>query len=218
MTQEQKKLIDGLSLQNLQTIASIFKDDSQEELDYFNARLEKLTIERECFHNALELSKEIPICYAPTLGINFERKVWRDCTVYDYYHMQDDNKSNIYFFGPAKISNLNCAVNFLLHHLQDKIKICRKENLEIPSGIKILDQDLEEKRKLVEEQYETICDRMIKSIVDTQYVFTLRKDSSLAALLLSSRKTDLIEIFARYSDLEELKSMDGKCYRKFIQK
>lgn len=131
--------------------------------------------------------------------------------------MSEEEKPNICLFSPAKISNLNCAVNFLLHHLQNKVKICRESNLEIPSGIEILDQDLESKKKLVAEQYDAIYTEMTQSLVDTSYVFTFRKNGSLAALLMNGfRQDDLIEIFARYSDLEELKSKNGKCYRKFI--
>lgn len=219
MTRGQKQLIDGMSLENLQTIASIFTDESQEVLDYFNKRLKQLSFDYENFRSALELSKEIPICYAPTVGINFEKKAWKDCSVYDYYHMREEEKPVIYFFSPAKISNLNCAVNFLLHHLQNKVKICRENQEAIPSGIEILDQDLEEKKKLVEEQYDNICDGITQNIVDTEYVFTFRKDVSLVTLLRNSnRQSELIEIFARYSDLEELKSKRGTCYRKFIRR
>ena len=222
MTKEQKALIDGISLKNLQTIASIFEDESEEARDYFNKRLQKLSMERKDFQDALELSKEIPIYYAPTLGIDFEKKAWKDCTVYDYYHMSEEEKPNLCFFGPAKISNLNCAVNFLLHHLQDKVKICREGNAVIPSGTEILDQDLEEKKALVEEQYDAIYDGITNSLddIDTKYVFTFRKTAvSIMDLLLSkSHHSDLIEIFARYSTLEELKSKNGKCYRKFIRK
>lgn len=222
MTKEQKALIDGLSLENLQTIASIFKDESKEALEYFNERLNKLTMDHECLKMALELSKEVPISYAPTLGINFERKAWKDCTVYDYYHMSEEEKPNICLFGPAKISNLNCAVHFLLRHLQNKVKICRESNLEISSGIEILDQDLEAKKKLVAEQYDAIYKGITDSLadnIDIEYVFTFRKTApAIASLLLSSRQSNLIEIFARYSDLEELKSKNGKCYRKFIRR
>ena len=218
MTNEQKRLIDGMSLENLQTIASIFTDEAKEALDYFNERLKKLSIDHENFQSALALSKEIPICYAPTLGVNFEKKAWRDCSIYDYYHMSEEEKPSICLFGPAKISNLNCAVNFLLRHLQNKIKICRENQEIIPSGIEILDQDLEEKKELVEEQYENIYDGISQHIVDTEYVFTFRKEASLVALLLSSRKPELVEIFARYSDLEELKSKRGTCYKKFIRR
>jgi len=222
MTKSQKELIDRMSLSNLQTIMSIFEDESSEARDYFNQRLQKLTMEHECFQTALELSKEIPIFYAPTLGINFEKKAWKDCMVYDYYHMTETDKSDICFFGPAKISNLNYAVGFLLHHLQDKIQMCRESNLEIPKGTQILDQDLEEKKALVEEQYDNIYDNITDTaskLVDVEYVFTFRKSAtSITSLLLSSRKPELIEIFARYSDLDELKAKNGRCYQKFIRR
>ncbi len=217
MTVKQKNYIDQLDLESLQILDSIIDDDSKESIEYLTERLRDLTFESDTFQYVKNLSTQIPMSYVPMFGINFHRGFWKDCSIFDYYSIPEEVKTEISFLNSVKVANLNGAVNFTLKHLQEKVKLCEIEHRFIPTGIELLNEDLEEKKELVRDQFEDIF--QVLSHHEESYIFFMKNSPSWwVDSFLSFGSQKLIEILARYSDLEDLKNKNVNSFQKFIRK
>lgn len=217
MNGKQRNYIDSLDLESLQMIDSILDDDSKEAMEYLTSRLKKLAFDRDIFQESLRLSTTIPISYVPIFGINLRRGLWKDCSIFDYYSIPEEDKTAIPFFNSVKVSHLNGAVDFTLKHLQKRVEICKTEHRAIPKGIDLLNENLEEKKELVTEQLDDIV--QVLAHYGESYIFFIKNMPFwLSDPFFMSQNPKFIEMLARYSDLEDLKSRNVNSFQKFIQK
>lgn len=219
MTDFQKYFLDQLDYNSLIALEHILRSRTEEGLIYVTKRLAELSMNKEVHEQALELSKKIPMHYVPMFGVNLRKKPWRDWSVYHYHEMKDNEKEGISFFNSVKISNLDCAVDFLLNHLEYKIRICKSKQCSIPNGIELLNENLEEKRQLIDEKLDEKIFSFFIHHEEDGYIFCIKKGIPiLDGLFVGLRRPQLVEMLARYSDLEDLKSSNIESFQKFIRK
>lgn len=216
MTKAEIDFINRLSKEDLLLFQNILNQDRSSVLEYLNKELEKLQI-----LDMVELTKDIPITYLPVMGasLDYYHKFGLLKSVYDYLEKNEKEKKNIRNLGSTKILVLDYAVDFVLKHLNDKIKFCKQNGQPVISGRALLDEDLKEKEELILKQIPDIYQFL--SQFGTDYVFSSSTKAQCLDYLLPgadlNKQEMLIRILARYSSLEDLEDNNIMSFQKFIK-
>lgn len=214
MTNEEIALIDSLTIEEIKTLILILNKEPEEQIKIINYLTSKL-IRNEKVIDAMTLSTEIPVKYIPILGINYPWNL-RSGSVADILNTSDQEKMKGGILGPIKVANLNYATDFLINHLNEKIKISREKNIPILTGQEILDEDLSKKILLIEKSFSEINNFLLEN--GTDYVFSSTKTHPNLNQLSDKMRHNLIEILARFSYVEDLESNNIESFKKFIKK
>lgn len=210
MKRNHLNFLNNLDIKNINILRSLLNEDLTEVKEYLDKRILNSGVENI---NALVLSKDIPTSYLPITGISLPSSLK---SVYDVITVSDSDKANFYLFGPTKVANLNYSIGFLMKILTERIAFNKENGLNISSGKIILDEDLEKKKLLVKGDYSDILSYLLEN--GSLYVFSRTKTQPNLNCVSDKMKDKLIEILARYSNLEDLTSHNIDSFQKFIKK